>query len=173
MPSEPYLSLMKQKKPIFDSRDLKIYDFTPELGTYVYRDLKEKKYTPIDKTLVTKCKAEIVKYLSGEFRGQSEFVKCLKGCGQPWKGFLVATFLLWKIDRKIKLFGSNRKTYLRLTVKKKRRLEELDENISSFKDGMKAIQVLDAKSVNWLEKIHKEQRKRTLAEYKQYRETYG
>lgn len=174
MPSEPYSSLMKQKPPIFDCEDFQIYDFSSERGTYVYRDMKDKKYTPIDKTLARKCMTKITKYLEEEFRGQSEFVRCMEYCGQPWKRFLVATYLLWKVEKKILLFGSYGKTYLRLIKKMKRSLKELlDENVSWHEYGVKPVQVLDPKSVKWLEMIRKKKRKRILEEYKHYRETYG
>ncbi len=79
---------------------------------------------------------KITKYLEEEFRGQSESMRCMEDCGQPWKRFLVATYLLWKVEKKILLFGSYGKTYLRLIEKMKRSLEELlDENVSWHEYG--------------------------------------
>ena len=162
LPHERYTSLMHRREPIFDCGDWSLYDFTSEGGTYVYRDLKKKKYTPIDESHVKKCKKILTDYLATEHDSKSEFLKCFEGCNQPWKRFLAAVILLWEIENKIEIFRDNGKDYLALVDRKKP-----IEGYAPYHEPNNFV--LSAELAKKLEE--NEESVQNL--YKQYRETYG
>jgi len=172
VPLESYKSLFKRKTPVFDGDDWRVYDFTSERGTYVYRDLKRRKFTPVDEKLIKESMKKITGFLREEYKATSEFFKCKEVCQLSWKRYFIALTMLYLAEKKISFNECGEKIYIEL-VDKRKSVIPLQVKATSPKeiDFMQAV--AGSSAYDWLNRVRDEEKKRKLEEYKQYRETYG
>lgn len=156
---------MNRKIPLDKGEEWEVYDFRSERGTYVFRNLEEKKYTPIPEEHVRKCTSKIMGFLTHEYNEASEYDKCRRLCKQPRKRFLIAAILLLD-ETKIEAYNFEGKVYLKVVKDE----EPLGYEIyHSFRELIS----VSSKDVSRLLLNKKDEDRIVSEEYRQYRETYG
>ncbi len=170
MPKKRYPFLMRHKQALVEGIGWKIYDFISECNSYVYRDTKAKKYTPVSIEKIKKCMDSVLAFLPSEYNGVSEYSKCRKACKQPLNRFFIATILLWQVYNKIELndeesiYSREKRWYLKL--------KKEEAPTGWVFQASSSISVAD-KDLNKVLRENEEERKKVLEQYQQYRETFG